>query len=258
MNTAALAKLFLVVLATLSLLPRSAVAADDTIRLASDDWCPFVCAKGNKIDNGYLVDVVARIFGAAHVQVQPVLMPFNRALRETDSSTIQGVYAPPIDERLRISVPIDYSRSCFYTLNNSKWTYQGLKSLRSVTLGAIEEYTYDDGPADSYIAGNRDAPKQIKFSYGDKAGLENMHLVIAGVIPVMIEHEAVAVHLIRELQADGQVRNAGCLEKRVPLAIGFSRNDPQTEKWLRILADGVKSMTASGELKVLRSRYDIP
>ncbi|ATQ77172.1 hypothetical protein CR152_23625 [Massilia violaceinigra] len=99
-------------------------AASGVIRMASDEWCPFVCATDGKLTGGYLVDATLQAMGAAGYLVEPVLMPLNRAMRETRTGDIEGVYAPPVDDRLRLSAPIAYSRACFYTRANEKWAYR--------------------------------------------------------------------------------------------------------------------------------------
>lgn len=34
--------------------------AQDLVRLASDEWCPYVCERHGRVQGGYVVDVTAR------------------------------------------------------------------------------------------------------------------------------------------------------------------------------------------------------
>ena len=40
-----------------------------TARLASDDWCPFICASHGQISGGYLVDLTTQALALSGVQV---------------------------------------------------------------------------------------------------------------------------------------------------------------------------------------------
>ncbi|WP_317204127.1 transporter substrate-binding domain-containing protein [Janthinobacterium sp.] len=233
-------------------------AAGGVVRLASDAWCPFVCTADGKITGGYLVDVVAQAMAASGYLVEPTLMPLNRAISETRSGDMEGVYAPPVDERLRLSPPIAYSRACFFTRAGENWSYREQRSLVGVTVGVIADYGYDDGAMDAYIKAHLGDWHALDLSHGAKAGVTNLQKLLGGRFPVMLEHEAVANTLARTMGVEGQLRQAGCLSQPLPLTIGFPREDSRTAAWLRALADGIKNLEASGSLSKLRGRYAIP
>lgn len=73
------------------------------------------------------------------VQVQPLLLPYTRALCTAELGALEGVYAPAADPRLRRSMPLGYSRACFYTHLGSAWRYRGVASLATVVLGVGED-----------------------------------------------------------------------------------------------------------------------
>ncbi len=232
--------------------------ADGLIRLASDDWCPFVCAVDGKLVSGYLVELTERAMALEGNRVEPVLMPLNRAILQTARGDIEGVYAPPIDRRLHLSAPLAHSRACFYTRADDSWTYTSPSALKTLAVGVIDDYGYDDGPMDAYIAANRSKPFLIALAYGASAGTTNVQKLLGGRYRVVLEHEAVMVHLSTRIGVVNRIRQAGCLEHALPLTIGFSTQDMRAEHWIRALADGVHTMTVSGELKALQQRYDIP
>ncbi|CUI02811.1 ABC-type amino acid transport/signal transduction system [Janthinobacterium sp. CG23_2] len=233
-------------------------AASGVIRMASDDWCPYVCATDGKLTGGYLVDATLQAMGAAGYTVDPILMPLNRAMRETRTGDIEGVYAPPVDARLRLSAPIAYSRACFYTRASEKWAYRDQRSLAGITVGVIADYGYDDGAMDAYIVAKRADRHALDLSHGAKAGTTNLQKMLAGRFPVMLEHEAVVDLQARKLGVTAQLRQAGCLKQSLPLTIGFAREDSRSATWLRVLANGINNLEASGALRKLRERYAIP
>lgn len=241
-----------------SLSAASPLHAAEPLRLASDAWCPFVCASGEHVAGGYLVELTSRALATQGVRVAPLLMPLNRALQETLRGRIDGVYAPAVDARLRLSVPLAYSRACFYTLHDSHWRYSGLASLDGQQLGIIAEYGYDDGPMDDYIARHRGQPAVLQPAYGQAAGSSNLRMLLHGRLPVVLEHEAVMARLADKEQALARLRRAGCLERSLPLTVGFAADHPQAAAWQAALASGLRELQASGALPALRRRYQLP
>ncbi|WP_342118982.1 substrate-binding periplasmic protein [Pseudoduganella sp. OTU4001] len=232
--------------------------AEQTVRLASDAWCPFVCASGEHLAGGYLVDAAAAALASQGLQATPVLMPLNRAMRETVVGRIDGVYAPAIDARLRLSTPLAYSRACFYTLSDSKWRYRGMASLAGQQVAIIDDYGYDGGPMDEYISKYRKQPARLKLAFGQTAGTSNLRMLLYGRVPVVLEHEAVMAQLAESERVPQQLRKAGCLEGRLPLTVGFAADNPRALPWLVALEAGLRQLEASGELQALRKRYHVP
>lgn len=231
--------------------------AGPLIRLGSDDWCPFVCSTDGKPPTGYLVELASMAMAQEGYRVEPVLMPLNRAITQTVHGDIEGVYAPPIDRRLHLSAPLAQSRACFYTRADDDWSFHSIGSLKTLVVGVIDDYGYDDGPMDAYIAENRRKPALIALAYGASAGTTNVQKLLGGRYRVMLEHAAVMAQLSKRLDVGGRIRQAGCLDHELPLTIGFATQDIRAETWIHALADGLHKMEASGDLKALQKRYKI-
>lgn len=136
------------------------------IRLGSDDGCPYVCALDGKPPGGYLVELASMAMAAEGYRLEPVLMPLNRAITQSVHGDIEGVYAPPIDRRLRLSAPVAQSRACFYTRAGDDWRFHSMSSLKTQVVGVIDDYGYDDGPMDADIAENRHRSALIALADG--------------------------------------------------------------------------------------------
>ena len=166
--------------------------ADTLVRLASDDWCPYVCAKDGRIVNGVLVDFAQQVLSAKGYRLESQLMPLNRAMLLTEQGKIDGIYAPAIDDRLVLSRPILSSRACFYTRPDSNWAYQSMRSLDGVVTGAIDDYGYDNGPFDDFVARAKQTKSpRIEINRGETAVEANITKLLRKRYDVMIEHEAV-------------------------------------------------------------------
>lgn len=242
----------------LSALAAAPARAGAELRLASDDWCPFICARDGKINGGYLVELTAQALALQDIRVRPALLPLSRAMHDTEQGLLDGVYAPPTDRRLRLSVPLAYSRACFYTRADSDWTYAGADSLEAVTVGVIDDYGYDDGAMDAYIAEHRAQAALLQFAHGEAAGATNLHKLLRGRFQAMLEHASVAGQLAARLGVAPQIRQAGCLERALPLSIGFAVNDARAALWLQALAEGWRKLQGSEQLHALRLRYRMP
>jgi polar amino acid transport system substrate-binding protein len=247
-------------LCLLPLLLLAPAAGARPLRLASDDWCPYVCTNSGS-PGGYLVDLAGLALEAEGYQAQALSMPLSRALSAARKGEIDGVYAPALDAPLRMSAVLTRSRACFYTLAEDDWSYAGLASLQGRVLGVIEDYGYDDGPMDGYIrqehGSHRSRNGSLEISYGQTAGQNNLQKLLHRRFPVLLEHEAVMKQLLAKENAVQRVRRAGCLEKSLPLVVGFSPAAADAPAWIAALARGVRKLEASGQARALRQRYGV-
>lgn len=247
----------LAVLACWLLCCHAPALADEEIRIASNNWCPYVCGQNGQISDGYLIELVTQALTRQSIKVHPLMLPYTRALRSAELGTLEGVYAPAADRRLRRSTPVGYSRACFYTRLDSRWRYRGIASLTSVVLGVGEDYGYDDDVLDDYIARSHDRPGRLEFAHGHEASDINLHKLLHKRFDVMVEHEAVAARLIGELGDPKHVRKAGCLARSFPLTVAFRADDPRAERWIRALGQGMLKLKAAGGVAALQRRYRV-
>ncbi|MET3133679.1 polar amino acid transport system substrate-binding protein [Oxalobacteraceae bacterium GrIS 1.11] len=236
--------------------PAGALAVAPKVKLASDDWCPYICSAEHRIVGGFLVELAEEILENRGYRLESILLPLNRAILMTEKGAIDGVYAPEIGAKLLMSVTLHVSRACFYTRADSKWRYSGIASLPLV--GVIRDYGYDGGPFDAYLASSA-SRSRLEFNMGATAGETNLRKMLKGRYPVALEHEAVVDYLIKAqaLQAGQSVRKAGCLENRLPLLIGIGKNNPAAQELIEAINAGHKNLAASGELRRLKNKYGI-
>lgn len=239
-------------------MPPSALGAPvEVVRLASDDWCPYVCSHAGKIEGGFVVEVASRALAATGFRVETHLLPLSRALHQTEAGNIDGVFAPPGDARLLPSGVLAYSRACFFTTAKSAWSFWGIQSLNGMRLGAIGDYGYDQGAADRYILANSANRSAIDFSYGATAGQTNAKKLLQGRFPVLIEHDLVMNRIVADMNAEGQFRNAGCVDLPFALRVGFALHHPHSQVWIAALAVGIRKLERSGEMDKICEHYGV-
>ncbi|TDR76625.1 transporter substrate-binding domain-containing protein [Paludibacterium purpuratum] len=225
------------------------------VKIASDDWCPYICADHNKIVGGFLVDLTEQALALQQYELKSVFLPLNRAMIMAEEGLIDGVYAPALDNRLRLSKPMAYSRACFYTLKDNEWQYHDLKSLHDVTIGVIADYGYDGGPFDRLLAAPTSHGVLFDFNKGQTAGETNLSKLLTKRYPVMLEHQAVMDHLTDRLGVSSQIRKAGCLEQPLMLVIGIAKRNPAASNLIRAIDTGLDQLKASGQLDPLKKKY---
>lgn len=228
------------------------------IKLASDNWCPFICSQKTMEPNGFLVDLVQEAMKAEGYEIKPIIMPLNRAILETNNKIIDGVYAPPIDKRLNLTNTLFKSRACFFTKINSNWHYDGITSLEKLQLAVIDDYGYDNDLMDKFLDNNRHQNKNSKifFSTGDDAGVKNLKMLVLGRVDVYLEHENVLAYLSSTLKTQNKIRNAGCLESSLPLVVGFSLNAPNSKEYVEAINRGMIKVSKS-RIQKLKETYHI-
>lgn len=242
------------------LLLSDSVAAEESVSIASDIWCPFICGDDQEIDGGLLVDVADEIFENAGMRLESPLMPLNRVMMLVSKSQVDGIYAPAITDQLMMSEAIVSSRACFYTHINDDWKFEGIESLSAVTVTVIDSYGYDDGEFDQYLAQpKRQGSTAIDVRVGEMAGITNVNMLLTERIKVLVEHESVMTYLMDQVAGNTwkKVRKAGCLKTPLPLNIGFGAKNPSAEKLVGIVNQGITQLKVSGRLDEIKARYGL-
>ncbi|WP_374420060.1 transporter substrate-binding domain-containing protein [Chromobacterium sp.] len=234
-----------------------AASAASVVKIASDDWCPYICADQSRIIGGYLVELTDQALNSQGYQVEAIFLPLNRAMKMTEEGVIDGIYAPALDQRLLLSKPMAYSRACFYTLKDSNWRYHGLPSLAHQSLGLIADYGYDGGAFDDWLLTAKAQGFHIESNIGQTAGSTNIKKLLLKRYSILLEHETVMNHLIAVMRVDGSLRKAGCLEQALTIVIGVGRSNPNAHALVRAINTGLETIRASGQLDGLKTKYKI-
>jgi ABC-type amino acid transport substrate-binding protein len=107
-------------------------------------------------DEGYIVDITREIDASQGYEVRFVNHSWTRCISETRTGTLTAragtdTFAAPDftypEETIGVTSPT------FFGLRNSTWTYEEVESLKTVTLGTIRDYTYEDH-VDQYVHEN--------------------------------------------------------------------------------------------------------
>lgn len=226
--------------------------------VASDVWCPYICADENK--PGYMVELIQEIFSKKGFKLDLQIIPLTRALTLSQKNKIDmvlGLTQEHIDtyqiERNQISIG-DYSND-FFVSNTNDWRYTTDQALEDYlnnnhTIGIIKGYVYGDF-IDQLIS---QEPEHFIFAHGDSPIFRNIQMLKRNRIQILLDTKnTVLFEAKKNFQND--LVYAGTQGDRVLLYVGFSPSFSTDKKIL--LDQGIIEYRQSGELATLLKKYGI-
>jgi len=161
-------------------------AEETLLRVRADSWMPF---NGDPAAEkpGYVVEFLREIFEPQGIKVDYQVMPWTDALKAAAAGEVDGVLCANIHEAEKLVTghePIAEPQFSLFVRKESKWTYQNLRSLQTVRLGAVEGYSYWDS-IDGYI--KKGVEPAVKFYRGNAPAAEAVADLSEGKIDVFVE-----------------------------------------------------------------------
>ncbi len=238
---------------------KSASANDLTpnapLEVRADFWCPYNC-KANTDFPGYMIEIMNEAFGKKNIHYEE--LNWARALKETRDGKIDAVVG--ISEKnsadfIYSKKAIGHARNCFYTKSISNWTYKNIQSLEAVRLGVIQDYTYFP-ELDRYINLNKMNMNKVQFHPGNDALIRMLQKMKLGRIDVIVEDPNVVSYALKYYPKFDDIKRVGCYDSG-PLYIAFSRSNPKSETYSKILDEEYERMKSNGKLNKLLEKYSV-
>jgi polar amino acid transport system substrate-binding protein len=235
-------------------------AAADVVRLRADPWCPFNCGPEDAMP-GYAVEIAAAALAAAGHEIDYRIMPWARALKDTQQGLVEAALGVSEEEatplHLILSPLLGLSQACFFVQKGNDWHLTDVKSLKSQTLGVILGYGFGDKRLADYVEANKADQTRIRFVGGDDAVETNLDLLLKGRVSVIVDNADVIRYEILHRELRDKVAEAGCLDSKTRLYIGFSPANSSSAEYAEALRVGLKRMRADGSLKKILDRYGL-
>lgn len=252
-------KYVVIVIAALALCSASALAWADVISLRADPWCPYNCDPAAE-HPGILIEIAKVVFERAGHQIDYRILNWARAKLETKNGTINGAVgmakdADTMPEYVFGENELAVSQFCYFVRDGYAWQFQGVPSLETEVLGVLTGYGYYTD-LDAYIERNKGTPK-VEAVGGDDPLKPNINKLIRNRLTVVVEDRLVMEYTLKQMELTGKVKSAGCVDFMDKVHIAFSKANPKSPEYAKILSDGVAQLRQSGELKKILDAYGV-
>lgn len=233
-------------------------ARAETLVIAGDIWCPVNCQPGSERP-GIFVELAREIFTEAGIEVQYKALNWARTLQMVRRGELNAAVGAGVEDApdfLFGATPVASSRSCFFTLPDSTWRFNGTASLAGQRLGVINDYSYGD-ELNTYIALHHGDSERIQIAAGDTALALNIGKLTHGRVDVVLENAWVMQAMLASQGQTGGLREAGCRAPDVPIYLAFSPVLESSPRYVAIFEQGLQRYRASGRLQALLAAYGV-
>jgi polar amino acid transport system substrate-binding protein len=206
-----------------------------------------------------MVDFLEKVLGQYYT-LSYRLEPWTRAISMVETGEAQLLIATPATTAQKIvaSAPLGVDQSCFFVRKGSPWRYSRLDDLKSMRLGVVQDYNYDDnGAIDTLIARYRTRKDpRLEIAVGENALESNFRKLQAGRMDVVVENENVGRYMIQELKLQDSIDFANCATHHIATThVAVSASRPDAKEILLIINNGLTALRNSGELNAILKPY---
>lgn len=239
----------------LGLISFSAYAAETesrVIKIAGDQWCPYVCEKSN--ENGFSVELVEQALKLKGFESTYENGNFPRIIRNIEKGTwdvVTGTDKSFSPELLISKVPVAYTRWVFVKRKDLNWKYDGPESLEGLVLGVVAGYVYSPELM-KYIEKNKDTDNVVSL-FSSSPQESALRLLRRDRIQVFIGEESVIDYWAKKIGADEEFAIAG-LDFEAPLYCGLNKKD---QKVSDLIDEGIIEFNQTKAFKKLLEKYQI-
>lgn len=229
----------------------------EKITLATDVWMPFTGDAGSEM-TGFMTEVAREIFVGAGYEFEYLNEPWPRAISDAEAGKVNGIIGCVASEVPNFVFPrneLGVIQNAFYVLKDSKWTYSGVKSLETISLGVIVDYSYGED-VDQYVEKNK-AAKGVQLAAGDDALETNIKKLLGKRIDATVESTAVFSYTMQQMGVASQIKEAGRIQATDKLYIAFSPALANSKKYAQVLSDGIDALRKSGRLREILKKYSL-
>lgn len=229
-----------------------------TISISAEIWCPYACEAGSERP-GIMVEIMKEIFEEQGMSIEYRLMPWRRALKETErgsTDAVLGVVHGNSGRLLLDEIGLGVDETIVVLRNESDFQYAGPESLDSLRLGVIANYTYDNnGELDKYLAKRKRAQDRIVTIYRDEPLKSLVNMLQGYRIDAFLENRQVTMYEGDRLNFEDKIRivSTGLGDT---IHAGFTPNDRGRDN-LDMYNRGLARLMSSGRVNEIVQRYGL-
>lgn len=234
----------------------SVILAVESLKIASIDWCPQLCASGEQ--EGYVKDIVQLVFKGSPYQIQITDYPWSRSILLVRNGDAQALLSPAKAEAPSLLYPqyeVGVQRMCFFTHRRSTWEYSGVSSLIDLQIGIATDTSVEE--LNSFIVSHK---KQFQFMpYTGTYVQKSVRKLIQGRMDAFLFTRNTTLYELSKLKAQDQIREAGCVSE-AKIYMAFSPDNKQrekVEKMMKFFDQRMSQLKAQGEIEKIMQNYGL-
>lgn len=236
----------------------SPISKAETIVIAADEWCPYTCDDQKR--PGIAIELAQKIYEPHGISVKYVFHDdWGEILERVASGEYDAAAGAVPAEVPHLRLPkhrFSTQSACFFMHPRSNWSYRGLDTLESVSIGMVESYSFTK-KLDQYLLSNMGSEKVRGYVNGKQLTAAFNR----GEFDAMLENSKVVSY--RELQGEFkfQIRRTGC--QTLPstmdsLYFAFSpTSSARMDRLIRIMSEGQQKANENGSTLSVHQRYSI-
>lgn len=250
-------KQILITFTLIAIIPCTAVA--DVITIRADEWAPYNGVP-NSAQPGYAIELAQAIFTKAGHTIEYKNLNWARATKEVLAGKYTcaiGAITSDIPGAIFPEEPMGASQNAFFVKKGTAWRFNGVDSLKSVSVAIIRDYSYGDD-FDAYLNSVKDTRK-VQVVSGDTPLNLNLKKLMAGRVDVVIEDKNVFNAKATEMGISDKVEFAGTVASNSSddLFLAFSPKNPKSKEYAKIWDEGIRTMRANGALQKILAKYGL-
>jgi len=233
----------------------STCAMADEITIVADNWCPYNCEPASS-EPGYGVEIAKHVFEAAGHVVKYEILPWDRAIQEVREGKYTAIIGASKEDTRDFVFPEEefgISKVVFFAKKGSPWRFKGIKSLSTVKIGLVKDYSYGDA-LDTFFKEN---PIGIRYAEGDDPYSINIKKLLEGGIDITAEDPNVILMKAKKMGVADQIIQVGDSGSEQKLYIAFSPSLAKSKEYAEILTNGIRELKRSGKLDKILAKYGL-
>ena len=228
-------------------------AFSETINIAWDPWCPWMCESNDK--PGFSTELVEEVFKYSNIKVQFEKYSWPAAIRESREGRSAALLAPAKKETpdfIFSKSYVAFQQMCFFVNNDFNWTYKNIDSLKNISIAVSQGVNYPG--LMEYIHNNSDKVRIISTENVYTIGFTNLK---ENKYNSFLTDNFPSKYYLNKNKLNKLFKKVGCLEKE-KLYLGFSpKNKYKSLRLSNIFEHNLKLFKKSNEFDVLLKKYDI-
>ena len=227
---------------------------EKTLKLASTEWCPFICNSESR--PGVIVEYLRELLARENITLEVDLLPWSRAILQARNGKYHGLLTSTAQEApdfMFPHLPTGKYQMCFFSVNPREFVYVNRASLRHIRLGVVQNYGYGE-PIDSVIKSPR--PAELIFEVASATPLKQLiKMANVGRIDMLIEDKLVMANYLLST-SNVNMHTLDCMPSQ-PFYTAIAPHVENSDFWVNKIATVLQGERAELIYQELLSKYQL-